>query len=89
STPCLTLSSLSTVSSVLRPPCLHPIGKTALGQPQGGSTHQEDDDCLSGFDGMNLDTSYGELWILGDVFIRQYFTVFDRANNQVGLAAAA
>nr|XP_051689147.1 pepsin II-4 [Oryctolagus cuniculus] len=49
---------------------------------------KEDDDCISGLEGMNLDTSTGELWILGDVFIRQYFTVFDRANNQLGLAAA-
>ncbi|XP_062053827.1 pepsin II-4-like [Lepus europaeus] len=49
---------------------------------------KEDDVCTSGFEGMDLDTSTGELWILGDVFIRKYFTVFDRANNKLGLAAA-
>ncbi|XP_040837792.1 pepsin-3-like [Ochotona curzoniae] len=50
---------------------------------------EEDGACMSGFEGMDLDTSTGELWILGDVFIRQYFTVFDRANNQLGFAAVA
>ncbi|XP_040837825.1 pepsin II-4-like [Ochotona curzoniae] len=49
---------------------------------------EEDGACSSGFEGMNLDTSSGELWILGDVFIREYFTVFDRANNKLGLAKA-
>lgn len=39
--------------------------------------------CMSSFQ----DTS-GDLWILGDVFIRVYYSIFDRANNRVGLARA-
>ncbi|MBN3277068.1 PEPA protein, partial [Polyodon spathula] len=42
--------------------------------------------CSSGFQAMNLPTNAGDLWILGDVFIRQYYSIFDRSNNMVGLA---
>ncbi|ELK05888.1 Chymosin [Pteropus alecto] len=42
------------------------------------------DFCTSGFQGEDD----SQLWILGDVFIREYFSVFDRANNRVGLAKA-
>lgn len=40
--------------------------------------------CYSGFVGSNLDH-----WILGDVFIGAYYTVFDGDKNRVGFARAA
>uniref|UniRef100_A0A8C4Y0T6 pepsin A n=1 Tax=Gopherus evgoodei TaxID=1825980 RepID=A0A8C4Y0T6_9SAUR len=46
---------------------------------------QRGSSCTSGFESIDVDG----LWILGDVFIRQYYVVFDRANNQVALASLA
>lgn len=40
--------------------------------------------CSSGFQGEGD----SQLWILGDVFIREYYSVFDRVNNRLGLAKA-
>uniref|UniRef100_A0A8C8A6R3 pepsin A n=1 Tax=Otus sunia TaxID=257818 RepID=A0A8C8A6R3_9STRI len=42
--------------------------------------------CSLAFQGMNIPTESGELWILGDVFIREYYVIFNRANNMVGLS---
>ncbi|MGH0159029.1 UNVERIFIED_CONTAM: hypothetical protein FKN15_054508 [Acipenser sinensis] len=46
--------------------------------------------CTSGIMGTYLSSQNGQvMWILGDVFLRQYYSVYDRENNSVGFAAAA
>jgi saccharopepsin len=42
--------------------------------------------CISSFTGMDIPAPTGPLWIVGDTFLRKYYTVYDLGRNAVGFA---
>ena len=64
-------------------PTYHCLGVHSLQVSELGVT-----ECVAGIMPIQLPPQLGKLWILGDVFISTYATVFDVANKQVGFAKA-
>ncbi|KAJ9651011.1 aspartic proteinase precursor [Neophaeococcomyces mojaviensis] len=44
--------------------------------------------CISSFQGIDLGGNVGPLFILGDAFLRRWYSVYDLGNDAVGLAKA-
>jgi hypothetical protein len=78
---CSKVASLPTLDFVLGGKTFSLEGKDYV--IQSGPT------CLLGMTGIDVPPPRGPLWILGDVFIRKYYTIFDLEKNQIGFAPVA
>jgi len=45
--------------------------------------------CISPFFGLDIPAPLGPIWIVGDTFLRKYYTVYDLGRNAVGFAKSA
>ncbi|NXA42481.1 PEPA protein, partial [Eudromia elegans] len=78
------LISCSSISSL--PDVVFNLNGYSFPVPASSYILQSDGSCTLAFESIDVPTESGELWILGDVFIHEYYVIFDRANDRVGLS---
>lgn len=64
-------------------------GQAYVIHPQDYVINDEGLICLFGMVALDIPAPAGPLWILGDVFMRKYYTVFDVGQKRLGFAPAA